>query len=220
MERRTDLITAERIMCENYIGPEQLEIIKNDIGILSPYKISKEIPFITFSNDVLEKKSKDYILILGIPIAYDSNPLTINKLKSLFGSDSTIKEPCFYNQDWYISESFSKNSILEFKWYLLKKNVYNEYRGVTPNSLFNNPSIGIYLPSAILCTFSFFAYYLIFKGKYLWENDFVWCSDYDHNKDRIYVGRYIDPTGINKNGFSIHRHLSITNAYSYIDAIL
>ena len=33
------------------------------------------------------------------------------------------------------------------------------------------------------------------------------------NSDQIYVGRYIDPIKINKNGFSIHRHLKIKNNY-------
>lgn len=51
----------------------------------------------------------------------------------------------------------------------------------------------------------------------LWKHDFVWCSDMDHNGDRIYVGKYHDISGVNKNGFSIHRHLALRECYASIN---
>ena len=54
----------------------------------------------------------------------------------------------------------------------------------------------------------------------LWRHDFIWCDDSDHNGDRIYTGRYIDPNGINKNGFNIHRHLSIRPCYGAAPVII
>jgi hypothetical protein len=71
-------------------------------------------------------------------------------------------------------------------------------------------------PSAILCVYAFFAYYCSY-GEMLWHNDFVWCLDTDHNGDRIYVGKYHDVDGVNKNGFSIHRHLSLRSCYASVD---
>lgn len=54
-------------------------------------------------------------------------------------------------------------------------------------------------------------------GEKLWYHDFVWCSDVDHNGDRIYVGKYNDIDGVNKDGFSIHRHLALRLCYGCID---
>lgn len=219
MERRTDLINAERVMGKNFIGPEQLDKIKDKIGIISPFHLELEIPIIPYDKAVLEKYSSDYILILGNPKANDNMPLTINKLRAAFGINPSVREPCFYNQDWYLNEEFAKNKVLDFKWYLLKKNNYDKYRGISPDLLLNEKKINISLPSAILCVYTFFSYYFCSNSELLWIDNFVWCNDLDHNNDRIYVGRYIDPSGMNKKGLNIHRHLSITKDYSYIDEI-
>jgi hypothetical protein len=125
-----------------------------------------------------------------------------------------IQEPCFYNQDWYLKEDFIQ-STLENRWYLLKKNVIEESRAVLPDVLLKQK---MSFPSAILCTYTFFAYYYA-AGELLWYHDFVWCSDTDHNGDRIYVGKYHDIDDVNKNGFSIHRHLALRNCYAAINSL-
>ena len=73
-------------------------------------------------------------------------------------------------------------------------------------------------PTAILCAYTFFVYYFL-TGEHLWYHDFVWCSDADHNGDRIYVGKYHDVDGVNKNGFSVHRHLALRNCYAAVNAL-
>jgi hypothetical protein len=130
------------------------------------------------------------------------------------GINPNVSEPCFYNQDWYLKENFIDDT-LENKWYLIRKNVFEDTRAMQPNELIEK---GISLPSAILCTYTFFSYYCYNKDL-LWKYDFVWCSDMDHNGDRIYVGKYRDIDGINKNGFSIHRHLALRDCYSAINTI-
>lgn len=70
-------------------------------------------------------------------------------------------------------------------------------------------------PPAILLTYFFFANYLINK-QISFKNDFVWTCDVDSNNDQIYVGRYYDPKGIAKNGFSVHRYLSVNYNYASI----
>jgi len=62
-------------------------------------------------------------------------------------------------------------------------------------------------------------YYFHTQGGLLWKSDFIWCSDKDKNGDQIYVGRYRDPLGVNKNGFNIHRHLKIRNYYGLAPVI-
>ena len=64
----------------------------------------------------------------------------------------------------------------------------------------------------------FFAYCFA-NEEYLWFHDFVWTQDVDHNDDRIYVGKYHDIDGKNKNGFSIHRYLSLRDCYGAISFV-
>ena len=85
-------------------------------------------------------------------------------------------------------------------------------RAVQPGELMKTHTF----PSAIRCVYAFFtAWYGL--GEKPWYHDFVWCSDTDHNGDRIYVGKYHDVDGVNKNGFSIHRHLALRPCYGCID---
>ncbi|PIT93557.1 hypothetical protein COU00_03750, partial [Candidatus Falkowbacteria bacterium CG10_big_fil_rev_8_21_14_0_10_43_11] len=145
---------------------------------------------------------------LGVQRNATGQKLTLNSLRDFFGVNPEIKEPCFYNQDWYFKEKFAEQTVLKNKWYLIGKEVDKNTRGKSPETM-----KGAAFPPAILTAFIFFAYYFHTDGKILWQQDFIWCSDKDNNGDRIYTGRYIDPDRINKNGFNIHRHLSIRQCY-------
>ena len=208
MERKTSLVEAQEIMGNNFIGPNELRSVKD----MFPLYIPAIIPEIPIASEELKKYSEDYILILGVAEMDDNIPVNIFSMRVLFGIDPDSSEPCFYNQDWYSSENFIRTP-LENKWYLIKKNIIQSTRAESPESILKQK---ICFPSAILCAYTFFVYYFI-TGEYLWYHDFVWCSDSDHNNDRIYVGKYNDIDGVNKNGFSIHRHLSLRNCYGAID---
>ncbi len=144
----------------------------------------------------------------------DGQDLSIRFMRDKFGIDPDVYTPCFYNQDWYMQENFI-NTTLENKWYLIKKDVFENARAIQPIELIKK---GINFPSAILSTYTFFAYYFCYE-EFLWKHDFLWCSDLDHNEDRVYVGKYEDVDGINKNGFSIHRHLALRPCYSAIESL-
>lgn len=195
---------AKSIMGENFIGPEELK----KISFLRSDKYYPEIPF---SADYLEGKKDEYILLLGVGTLFDGRAVTIRNLKSIFGKDPDNTEPCFYNQDWYDNECFIDEPIRN-EWFLIRKDVYENSRAVQPVELMKSYKF----PSAIMCTYAFFVTWLSL-GIMLWKHDFVWCSDTDHNGDRIYVGKYFDVDGINKNGFSIHRHLALRSCYGCID---
>ncbi len=128
-------------------------------------------------------------------------------------------EPCFYNQDWYLQEPFARDRVLPSGWFLLRKTLADESRGALPAIHQRGDDNAATLPYAIACAYAFFAYFLCTEGKLLWPHDYLWCVDLDHNNDQIYVGRYNDPSGINKNGFSIHRHLVIRSCYGVADYI-
>ena len=197
---------AKAIMGSSFIGVDELKRSK-----LLSLELNGGIPEIGFSKEALMQKKDDYILILGISRFADGTPVTIRNLKKLFGKDPEISEPCFYNQDWYDNEDFI-DVPMKNGWYLIRKNVYEESRAIQPQELMQKYAF----PTAISCTYTFFTAWLALGVK-LWYHDFVWCSNTDHNGDRIYVGKYHDVDGINKNGFSIHRHLALRPCYACID---
>ncbi len=200
-------------MGKNFIGKEELSKISRVFNISIP---KNNVLYVPFSQDYLRKIKKEYILVLGLSEDKNGKPLTINRMREIFGSDPKQSEPCFYNQDWYVKEKFAREKVLDFKWYLIKKMVDKNTRGKNPENIKKNLKKGEYFPSAVLCTFTFFAYYLLNREEILWKKDFIWCKDRDLNGDRIYVGRYKDPQKINKNGFNIHRHLSLRNCYGFV----
>ncbi|OGZ62609.1 MAG: hypothetical protein A2639_02605 [Candidatus Staskawiczbacteria bacterium RIFCSPHIGHO2_01_FULL_34_27] len=210
MERTTKLETAQKIMGKNFIGPEELVKISQFLKIAIP----KGFPNVPFEKSFLKKIKKDYILILGISKDKNGKALTINRMREIFGTDPKKSEPCFYNQDWYLKEKFADKETLDFNWYLISKKVEDKTRSKDPNTIIKNLNNKQSLPSAVLSAFTFFTYYLLKRG-ILWEKDFIWCKDQDANGDRIYVGRYKDVKKINKNGFNIHRHLSIRHYYGF-----
>lgn len=206
MREITEYKLAKKIMKQNFIGVDELNGIER-----IKFDISDEILNIPFSKETLEKKKEDYILILGRSKTREGNPVTIRFLREIFGKNPDINEPCFYNQDWYDHENFIDIPMKD-EWYLIRKKLYKDSRALQPQELIYK----YVFPSAIACTYTFFMVWLT-TGVKLWYHDFVWCSDTDHNGDRIYVGRYSDEVGINKNGFNIHRHLALKSCYGCID---
>lgn len=197
---------AKTIMGKNYIGRSELSSISS-----LKLAIPDMIPEIPFSEEELNAKKNDYLLILGVASFSDGLPVTIRNLTLIYGKNPDESEPCFYNQDWYDHEDFIDVPMTN-TWYLIRKNVYEESRAVQPQELREFYRF----PSAISCVYAFFTAWLSLGIK-LWYHDFVWCGDVDHNGDRIYVGKYHDVDGINKNGFSIHRHLALRPCYACID---
>ena len=206
MERTTSLAEAKQALGSNFIGPDELTLIADKMGI----KVPSKIPIIAYNLEELKDKQEDYILILGSSQMDNGEPLTLKTLRDRFGIDPDVSEPCFYNQDWYLNEKFIEKP-LKSKWYLIRKNIFQESRGKNPDEI----KISYSFPSAIICAYSFFVYWF-HNYDCLWKNDFVWCNDVDANGDRIYVARYYDPAAISKNGFSIHRHLRIRENYGSI----
>lgn len=202
---------AQDLFGKNYFGLKELEPMFKAMGEKLPQSIN--IPLIPYSKEDLEQYAANgYILILGAN-ELGEEPLTIRKFRKCFGINHEMYEPCLYNQDWYMAENFIDKP-LATGWYLIKKDVIEESRAKQPTDILKG---NIHFPSAILCTYTFFAYY--FQNKeYLWWHDFIWCDDVDHNGDRIYVGKYHDIDGVNKNGFSIHRHLALRPCYASVDA--
>lgn len=195
----------------NYIGKEELKPFFKAIG-LGDVEI-QENPVQYSDEDLLEAANEGYILIYGVGSISAQN-ITLKYLREKLGVNPDESEPCLYNQDWYMKEDFM-DLTLDDRWYLIKKDVFEESRAVMPGVLTLQ---GLNFPPAILCGYTFFAYYFT-RNEYLWWHDFVWCCDTDHNGDRIYVGKYHDIDGINKNGFSIHRHLALRPCYGSVNCI-
>ena len=206
MDERISMEKAAFIMGENYIGPEEIKKIK-----LLKFAVPEVVPDIPFTSAELESKKNKYILVLGLGKLANGKSATIRNLRDILGKDPAVVEPCFYNQDWYDKEAFI-DIPMEDGWFLIRKNVYEESRAVQPTELIKKHQF----PSAICCVYAFLVAWLSL-GMKLWVHDFIWCSDTDHNGDRVYVGKYHDIDGVNKNGFSIHRHLALRSCYGCID---
>lgn len=211
MEQRLTIIDAKTLFGNNFIGPEEIESIASRMNVQAPSKLKDNIPEIPFTKEELIQKCKSHILILLIPFDYSGKSISLLSLISNFGRDPSIAEPCFYNQDWYVNENFAKTCTISLKWCMISKNVIDESKGRQDDYITRKN-----LPTALESAYTFFAYYLL-NNKIIWPKNFIWCSDTDTNGDRIYVGRYYDPLGIAKNGFSIHRHLRITPIYGCVD---
>lgn len=202
---------VKQLFGKNFIGKEELKPFFKALG---QEEVGIQENLIKYSDADLQKAASDgYILIYGA-CSINGQSITLKFLREKFGVNPDVSEPCLYNQDWYMKEDFM-DLTLEDRWYLIKKDVYEESRAVMPGDLAQQ---GLNFPPAILCGYTFFAYY--FAGnEYLWWHDFVWCCDTDHNGDRIYVGKYHDIDGVNKNGFSIHRHLALRPCYGSVNYI-
>lgn len=206
MNENVTIDKAKAIMVENFIGVEdlmRLSWLKTDD--------TQAAPDIPFTEEELIQKKNDYLLILGVDGLFDGRKLTIRNLQTIFGKNPDLEEPCFYNQDWYEKEAFI-DVPMHAGWFLIRKQVFEDSRAVLPTELIKTHKF----PLAITCTYAFFVTWLSRDIK-LWYHDFVWCCDTDHNGDRIYVGKYHDVDGVNKNGFSIHRHLALRPCYGCID---
>jgi len=197
---------VKKLFGKNFIGKDELKLFFKTLGFVE-VEIN-ENPIQYSDADLQKAASEGYILIYGVDYI-NGQYINLKFLREKFGVNPDESEPCFYNQDWYMKEDFM-NLTLDAKWYLVKKEVFEESRSVMPDDLNRQ---GYIFPPAILCGFTFFAYYFT-NNEYLWWHDFVWCCDTDHNGDRIYVGKYHDIDGVNKNGFSIHRHLALRNCYA------
>ncbi len=197
---------ARNLFGGDFLGADELALVSAQIGI-KPCLEGQPIPARYL--DAARSAPGQFLLILGASTMSDGTPLTICSLRNQFGTDPGVSEPCFYNQDWYISEYFARKVQLEDRWYLIRKEVDPTSRGKTLEQWTDQLELGTGLPTAVLCAYVFFVYYIHSKGIKLWEQDYIWCSDLDHQGDRVYVGRYVDPLHLNKNGFSVHRHLQI-----------
>lgn len=204
MNKKISIIEAKEIMGKNFIGPDELWHFT-----LKELKLDKSLDSVPYSREELIERKEKYLLIYGASEFADNTPVTIHNIKNLISANNVT--PGFYNQDWYEKEEFI-NKQMEEGWFLIRKDVYEDSRAVRPEELMKSHTF----PAAIKCVYSFFIAWICSDIK-LWYEDFVWCSDVDHNGDRIYVGKYHDVDGINNDGFSIHRHLALRKCYACVD---
>ena len=196
---------GREVLGKNLIGSEELSCIDNRFSVLVP----KEIPDIPFDETEIQNKKNSHILILCVPKFSDGTPVTIANIRKKI---SLYKDsPCFYNQDWYLNEQFITKT-LEIKWLLVSKTLLDDSRALPADTV-----VAKYpLHSAVELTYTFFVNYFVNGGEKLWNNDYVWCSDVDDKGDQVYVGRYTDASGLNADGFEIHRHLRIKRNYGVV----
>ena len=205
MERGVSIVEAKEIFGSNFIGPLESEGFVKRLNI---DVFNGKYPDISYSlEDLVVHSQRGALLVLIYNKTREGKSISLPMMRDIFGLDPKISEPCFYNQDWYLNERFYLDETLTFEWRIIYPNILHASRGQVPSQ--DDLSS---LPSALLCSYVFFICFF-YNNNIIWKNDYVWCSDIDSGGDRIYVGRYFDPKGLNKNGFSLHRHLSIKMNY-------
>jgi hypothetical protein len=196
-------ILGDRLLCQDRLAK-----------LVWPFAFAAaEIPAIPFSRATLQQQSGTHILIHTPKHDAQGARIDLLYLREAFGIDPDRMQPCFYNQDWYVREAFAMSG-LDGGWHLVAGEVLEERRAEDPSQIESGLPAAQAFPAAVTCAFTFFAWWLASGGKKLWQYDFSWCRDRDDNNDRIYVGRYDDPKGLSKSGFSVHRHLALRPAYS------
>lgn len=205
---RVSIDVAKQLFDKHFLGVEELRSVARRLGLSQAEDINDNIPYSV--EELIEKKDTHLLFYVQDKPVKEGAVLSINYLKSLLGTDPEVSEPCFYNQDWYNKELFANKCTISKGWYLLRKSLLETSRGTDPVKT----DLKRY-PPALLVTYAYFTYRL-FYGISLYDSDYVWCSDTDEAGDQVYVGRYTDPERIAKNGFSIHRHLSIKKNYGSI----
>ena len=203
----TTVAQAKLIFGANFIGHQEISAVADQLRFMPVFDLDSDLEALPWTIEDLQEKSNHFLLIRGAKRTTTGERITLKLLRDLYGVDPEVREPCFYNQDWYFKETFFHTTTLNNKWYLIRKELTLETRGQPPSEL--QELFAGSFPSAILTAYAFFAFYFHSKGQRLWDVDFSWCSDADHNGDMIYTGRYTDPSGVNKSGFNIHRHLGI-----------
>ena len=205
MERGELYQEVKGLMGDNFISPQDINNISSFLGD-SKY----EIPIIPFSLEELESNKDTHFLIWVSDKSKSGEPINLLGLKNHFRSDPIVNEPCFYFQDWYHNEVFF-NKPISAKWLLISKEIIIGSRAVSPTKL------DMELPSAVELVYVFLLTYLIFKAPVFLNSTYAWTNDLDVNNDQIYIGKYTDPLGINRNGVEIHRHLSLKLNYGAVD---
>jgi len=211
MERTATLDKIKEIKNISIIGYGEQKRLFEALDVEVENNIYPEIPF---TIEELNSLEDDYILLLAYSGKECSAPLNIKRFIRTFGYKSGKGTPHFYNQDWYINEQFTDTE-LSHGWYLVKKDIIPSTVAVNPTDILAAHK-EIKFPLAILCVYTFFANFFYTKGELLWKDSFIWCADTDVNGDSIYVGKYDNSLNLNNDGFSIHRHLSITKNYAAI----
>ncbi len=212
MERTTILNDIKELKNISTIGHKEQKYLLEELGAEIELTDYPEIPF---TIDELSALKGDYILLFAHSSKTSRLPINIKTFIQAFGYLPTKDKPNFYNQDWYNNETFLEEELLN-GWYLIKKEIIPSTIATNPLDILDR-NLGIKFPSAALCIYAFFANYYYTGGELLWKDSFIWCSDNDVNGDRIYVGKYDNSLNLNNDGFSIHRHLSITKNYAAID---
>jgi MoxR-like ATPase len=114
-EQSIDLVSAEKILGENFFGPEA---IKKTFG----FEV-KKVPEIPFSQEEIERaKELGQQLVLYVDNTPDGKPLSIMGINGILESKTSEGSKLLYDTDWYKDEAFA-NEAPTVGWKLTSKEI-------------------------------------------------------------------------------------------------
>ncbi len=114
-EHIIDLVSAERILGENFFGPEE---IKKTFG----FEV-KKVPEIPFSQEEIERaKELGQQLVLYIDNTPDGKPLSVMGIQGMLGGKTSDGGKLLFDTDWYKGEAFA-NETPTVGWKLTSKEI-------------------------------------------------------------------------------------------------
>jgi hypothetical protein len=176
---------ARSIMGSNYLGVD--EVIKHyGHAIRRPdIELLENIPY---SIATLQECNRTHVLVAG-------SQMTILDVRK-----KVPREPGVFNpreHSWYSTQPFASQSVVENRWYLLRKDVIANSTRKTMDeqqaTLFDNETV----PRACELVYVV-ALHFLSTGERLFENVYARTCDVDSDGKRVYVGRF-DAIGLRIN---------------------
>ncbi len=185
-EPTTSQKQAREIMGKNFLGVEE---VTEHFGIVLTKKERTKIAEIPFSEAMLQECKDTHILFLGVNHDKEGKPLTINRFKEMFPTDS---QPKFYSyqESWYDDrKKFATKETPELRWYLIKKAILEESRSKTYNQQEKLLKENEYRERAVVYIYGILLMFEV-TGERLLEDDYVRCKDLGSDRKHTDIGGF------------------------------
>lgn len=170
----TDQKLARSIMCENFLGVEE---VARHFGVTFTQKQMRALKDIPFTEAELQECRDTHLLVAGYP-------MTLLDVRA-------VKPELFYTSEegWYAEETFASKEKVEVRWYLIRKDIVRKSTSKTWQEQQAMLADNEETPRACELGYAVILFYLA-TGKRLFGNVYARCTDVDAGGCRVLVGLF------------------------------